>query len=67
MQLIDVQNSFCETDKYARVAYPQFTGADGRHRIKQRVQPPAAMLPPWYPPRWGINEKLGVPPGVDTN
>ena len=58
LQLIDVQNLFCEIDKYARVAYPQFTTADGRHRIKQRFQPSAAMLPLWYPPKWGINDKL---------
>ena len=36
LQLIDVQNLFCEVDKYARVAYPQFTGLEGRSRIKQR-------------------------------
>ena len=55
LQLIDVQNLFCEIDKYARVAYPQFTGLEGRSRIKQRFQPAAAMLPLWYPPKWGIN------------
>jgi hypothetical protein len=57
LQLIDVQNLFCEIDKYARVAYPRFTTPEGRHRIKQRFQPSAAMLPLWYPPKWGINEK----------
>ena len=62
LQLIDVQNLFCEIDKYARVAYPQFTGLDGRHRIKQRFQPAAAMLPMWYPPKWGVNEKLATLP-----
>ena len=58
LQLIDVQNLFCEVDKYARVAYPQFTAADGRHQIKQRFQPSAGPLPLWYPPKWGINAKL---------
>ncbi len=57
LQLIDVQNLFCEVDKYARVAYPQFTGADGRVRIKQRFQPAATMLPLWYPLKWGVNDK----------
>ena len=61
LQLIDVQNLFCEVDKYARVAYPQLTGMDGRSRIKQRFQPKAAMLPLWYPPKWGINSKMDVP------
>ena len=63
LQLIDVQNLFCEIDKYARAAYPQFTSSDGRQRIKQRFQPSAAMLPLWYPPKWGVNEKLDVPSG----
>ena len=36
-----MQNLFCEIDKYARVAYPQFSGLDGRSRIKQRFQPSA--------------------------
>ena len=55
LQLIDVQNLFCEVDKYARVAYPQFTAVDGRHRIKQRFRPSAPMSPLWYPPKWAIN------------
>ena len=65
LQLIDVQNLFCEVDKYARVAYPQFTGIDGRHRIKQRFQPAAAVLPLWYPPKWGVNDRLGLVPCRD--
>ncbi len=64
LQLIDLQNLFCEIDKYARVAYPQFIGADGRSRIKQRFQPAAVMPPLWYPPRWGINDRLDVPPSL---
>ncbi len=58
LQLIDVQNLFCEVDKYARAVYPQFTSLDGRSRIKQRFQPAATMSPLWYPPKWGVNEKL---------
>ncbi len=63
LQLIDVQNLFCEVDKYARVAYPQFVGVDGRCRIKQRFQPSAAMLSLWYPPKWGISGRLNPLPG----
>ena len=55
LQLIDVQNLFCEIDKYARAAYPQLTSADGRIRIKQRFQPSMPMRPLWYPPKWGIS------------
>lgn len=56
LQLIDCQNLFCETDKYARVAHPEFSGASGRTRIKQKFARNAAPLPQFYPPKWGINE-----------
>ena len=62
LQLIDMQNLFCEIDKYARVACPQFNGQDGRSRIKQRFRPASARLPLCYPPKWGVNEKLITPP-----
>jgi len=58
LQLIDVQNLFCEVDKYARVVHPEFTGQSGRTRIKQRFAPRQAPLPQWYPPKW----KLAPPP-----
>ena len=63
LQLIDVQNLFCEVDKYARVAYPQSITADGRTRIKQRFQPATTLLLSWYPPKWGINGRLNSLPG----
>lgn len=55
LQLIDCQNLFCETDKYARVAHPEITGASGRTRIKQKFAPNTAPLPQFYPPKWRIN------------
>lgn len=58
LQLIDCQNLFCEVDKYARVAHPQISGISGRTRIKQKFMPTGQLLPPWYPPKWGINEKI---------
>jgi hypothetical protein len=58
LQLIDCQNLFCEVDKYARVAHPQIAGISGRTRIKQKFMPTGQLLPPWYPPKWGINEKI---------
>ena len=39
LQLIDCQNLFCEVDKYARVAHPEFTPPNGRTRIKQNYRP----------------------------
>jgi hypothetical protein len=55
LQLIDCQNLFCEVDKYARVAHPEFKGRTGRTRIKQRFRPSGAPVTAWYPPKWGIN------------
>ncbi len=58
LQLIDCQNLFCEVDKYARVAHPEVTGISGRTRIKQKFTPTGEIDIPWYPPKWGINEKI---------
>lgn len=58
LQLIDCQNIFCETDKYARVAHPDINGISGRTRIKQKFTPTGMLITPWYPPKWGINEKI---------
>jgi hypothetical protein len=58
LQLIDIQNLFCEIDKYARVAFPEINGLAGRAKIKQRFKPNPMPLPQWYPPKWGINDKL---------
>ncbi|MED5024796.1 nucleotide kinase domain-containing protein [Pseudomonas aeruginosa] len=58
LQLIDCQNLFCETDKYARVAHPDVIGISGRTRIKQKFTPTGPLSFPWYPPKWGINDKI---------
>lgn len=58
LQLIDCQNLFCEVSKYARVAHPEVAGISGRTRIKQKFTPTGALEAPWYPPKWGINEKI---------
>ena len=55
LQLIDCQNLFCEVDKYARVAHPEFLGYSGRTRIKQRFRPGDQPLTSWFPPEWGLN------------
>lgn len=54
LQLIDCQNLFCEVDKYARVAHPGVSGDSGRTRIKQKFQPVQAVVPAWFPPKWGL-------------
>jgi hypothetical protein len=62
LQLIDCQNLFCEVDKYARVAHPAILGVGGRNRIKQRFQPVHDPLIVWFPPKWGLNERLPSQP-----
>jgi hypothetical protein len=62
LQLIDCQNLFCETDKYARVAHPEVGGISGRMRIKQvycRVDHPIDYF---FPPKWGLNDRLNSLP-----
>ncbi len=58
LQLIDCQNLFCEVDKYARVRHPEFTGLSGRTRIKRKFAPAGSPPVPWFPPKWGLNEKI---------
>jgi hypothetical protein len=62
LQLIDCQNLFCEVDKYARVAHPEFTGDSGRTRIKQKLRPSRKPIEPFFPPKWELNEHIGEHP-----
>jgi len=53
--LIDCQNIFCEIDKYARVAFPEFTKGKMPTRIKTKFRPShGGPLPYFYPPKWNI-------------
>lgn len=62
LQLIDIQNLFCEVDKYARVAHPGITGHSGRSRIKQRFAPVSEPVTAWFPPKWGLPASPRVEP-----
>lgn len=64
LQLIDCQNLFCEVDKYARVAHPNVSGVSGRSRIKQRFTATIEAVTSWFPPKWGLNDRL---PSVQTS
>ncbi len=70
LQLIDCQNLFCEVDKYARVVHPEVSGVGGRSRIKQRFRAVEDPVDVWFPPKWGLNERLPsqrvTPPGRST-
>ena len=54
LQLIDCQNIFCETDKYSRVAHPEFKGRSDRTRIKQKFTSHGQLQKPYFPPKWGL-------------
>ena len=58
LQLVDCQNLFCEVDKYSRVYHPEVAGKSGRTRIKQRFRPIEAPIDYWFPPKWGLNERI---------
>jgi hypothetical protein len=52
LHAIDAQGLFCETDKYARQAFPELTS--NRVRIKQQFRPSSDSLSLFYPPKWGL-------------
>ncbi len=58
LQLIDCQNLFCEVSKYARVKHPDVKGVSERRRIKQVYRPSDQPLEYWFPPKWGINDRI---------
>jgi hypothetical protein len=67
-QLVDLQNVFCEVDKYTRVARPDLSRDVAGSRIKQRYRVDERPLTSWFPPKWGINERAAqwfAEPGAD--
>jgi hypothetical protein len=56
LHAIDCQGLFCETDKYCREAAPELTSA--RKRIKARFSASPEPIQLFFPPKWGINDKL---------
>ena len=55
LQLIDIQNLFCEVDKYSRVAHPNIIGHSNRTRIKQKyVDRNLGTIDFFLPPKWRI-------------
>lgn len=55
LQLIDIQNLFCEVDKYSRIKHPEIAGISGRSRIKQKFNETRTPIPFFYPPKWNIS------------
>ena len=61
LQLIDCQNLFCETDKYARVMHPDISGLNDRKRIKQQyIDRNLKKIDYYYPPKWELNDKISI-------
>ena len=58
LHLIDCQNLFCEVDKYARYAHPEVIGIGTRQRIKQIFRAEPKRIDYWFPPKWGLNDKI---------
>ncbi len=54
--LIDIQNCFCETDKYLRAKMPELM-IDNK-RIKQKYKPTKKPIELFLPPKWGLNDKI---------
>ena len=55
LQYIDIQNIFCETDKYCRVAHPELSGISGRTKIKQLFRANKEHISFFFPPKWNID------------
>ena len=58
LQPIDMQNLLCEVSKYTRATHPEIKGCYGRKRIKQRFRITGALLKPFFPPKWGLNQRI---------
>ncbi|MYB40127.1 hypothetical protein F4X86_02550 [Candidatus Saccharibacteria bacterium] len=56
MQLIDVQNVFCEVDKYTRLAAPRLSRLAPGKRPKQYYRPAGERLTAEFPPKWRLSE-----------
>lgn len=62
LQLIDIQNLFCEVGKYARVKHPDVTDISGRTRIKQKFKEHSQPIHYFYPPKWNLKiSQLPIP------
>lgn len=56
LQQIDIQNIFCEIDKYARVRFPDISGKHNRTRIKHRFRANPIPIDFLYPPKWNLSQ-----------
>lgn len=67
LQLVDCQNLFCEVGKYARRSHPDVKGVSERTRIKQKFRSSKLRIDYWFPPKWGLNEKIAGATPASSN
>ena len=60
LHAIDCQGLFCETDKYCREAAPELTST--RKHVKARFAVSPEPIELFFPPKWGINDRLPESP-----
>lgn len=65
LQLIDLQNVFCEVSKYTRATHPHVQGVADRKRIKQKFAATGPLPSPFFPPKWGL-DKPTLHPGTKS-
>ena len=63
-KLIDLQNCFCETDKYLRAKMPELKV--GNVRIKQHYKPSMEGIDYYFPEKWGVEEHIQRAPLQQT-
>ena len=61
LKLIDVQNIFCEVDKYSRLAMPGLGGPNDSQRPKQNYRQDNRPLTFRFPSKWEIGELKNGP------
>ena len=67
LQLIDIQNVFCEIDKYSRVKHPELAGISGRTRIKQKFKEKSTPINYYYPPKWKLKTQGSIKSNLVPN
>lgn len=60
LHAIDIQNIFCEIDKYSREKFPELTqmvysNKKKNRRIKKRFEPNFEKIDYFYPPKWKLS------------
>ena len=63
--LIDLQNCFCETDKYLRAKMPELIV--GNVRIKQTYKPVNRSIEFYFPPKWKIKGSFKYNPIINQS